>query len=79
MLAHEAPHAALEGLLAHPVLEHAEHVTLPEIDFAQRPANERDVDVEDVTRFEAPSRQPNSAGVYDQSISVLNVFTQYAF
>ena len=40
---------------------------------------ERDVAVEDVERFAAPSRQPNSAGIYDQTIDVLNVYTQYAF
>lgn len=40
---------------------------------------ERDVKVENVRSFEAPSAQPNAAGVYDQSISVLNVYTQYAF
>jgi long-chain fatty acid transport protein len=47
--------------------------------FTQVFYNERDVAVEDVKRFAAPSRQPNSAGVYNQSISVLNVYTQYAF
>lgn len=47
--------------------------------FTQVFYQERDVAVEDVTRFEAPSRQPNAAGVYNQSISVLNVYTQYAF
>jgi long-chain fatty acid transport protein len=40
---------------------------------------EREVAVEDVRRFEAPSAQPNAAGTYNQSISVLNVYTQYAF
>jgi len=41
--------------------------------------DQRDVAVEDVERFAAPSRQPNSAGIYDQTIDVLNVYTQYAF
>lgn len=39
----------------------------------------RTVDVGDVTRFEPPSAQPNSAGTYKQSITVLNAYTQYTF
>ncbi|WP_373049571.1 OmpP1/FadL family transporter [Vulgatibacter sp.] len=47
--------------------------------FTQVIYNERNVEVEDVTTFEAPSAQPNAAGRYNQSVSVLNVYTQYTF
>lgn len=40
---------------------------------------ERDVAVSAVRSFSAPSAQPNAAGTYNQSVSVLNVATQLTF
>lgn len=41
--------------------------------------NDRTVAVDEITRFQPPSRQPNSAGRYTQGITVLDVYTGYTF
>lgn len=47
--------------------------------FTQVIYSERELSLENARVFEAPSRQPKSAGTYNQAISVLNLNTQYSF
>ncbi len=48
--------------------------TFTQVFYAQR-----EISVEESQPFEAPSKQPNAAGTYKQSISVLNVNGEYTF